>query len=809
MAYSQHGHGQLFALFIALMYPVLLVKCHPQCLDFKPPFRPQSGLSFCTMYSQFGCCDSTKDQEIMNRFYSIVDSFDYSLYATCAAYIQDMLCAECSPYAAHLYDAEDPTTPVRQLPGLCDEYCVEFWSKCKTTVRALVKEGELLETVSNRKQFCDILQLQDLDYCFPRVLSNSNLTRNLGAVVADPDGCLQLCLEETANGLRNPVAMVHANDGTHRFFIAEQIGMVWAYLPNRARVERPFLNITEAVLTSPWEGDERGFLGLAFHPKFKHTGKVYVYYSVEVNLEEKIRISEFRISSHDMNMLDHSSERIILEVDEPASNHNGGQLLFGNDGYLYIFTGDGGMAGDPFGKYGNALNKSALLGKVLRIDINNNNRGPLYKIPPDNPFIQDPDARPEVYAYGVRNMWRCSVDRGDPQTKEGNGRIFCGDVGQNKFEEIDIVEKGRNYGWKAREGFSCYDKKLCGNSSLNGVLPIFAYPHSVGKSVTGGYVYRGCESPNLNGLYIFGDFMSGRLMALAEGSRTGSWYDYKICMGRGQTCLFPGLLNKYYRYIISFAEDEAGELYFLSTRIPTSTSATGVVYKIVDPSRRAPPGACRYNPLPVKVKSRLISFVPKPKWTPRPRKRPTKNKPKSRQRTNLPRKGSSPDWFLELLQTLEKLQTEWDTAPDQYVATSAPRPEERHAHSGRKQSNVGPASRRSESTPTNGAVRLVNEHDRADRGRVEIYIDGVWGTVCDDLWNRQSAAVVCHQLGFPFAIEAYRRAEFGRGSGPILLDDVECDGSEKNLLQCHHSEIGETNCSHHEDAGVMCGHTEP
>ncbi|XP_043554362.1 HHIP-like protein 1 [Chiloscyllium plagiosum] len=296
MAYSQHGHDQLFALFIALMYPVLLVKCHPQCLDFKPPFRPQNGLSFCTMYSQFGCCDSTKDQEIMNRFYSIVDSFDYSLYATCAAYIQDMLCA--------LY-------------------------------------------------------------------------------------------------------------------------------------------------------------------------------------------------------------RIILEVDEPASNHNGGQLLFGNDGYLYIFTGDGGMAGDPFGKYGNALNKSALLGKVLRIDINNNNRGPLYKIPPDNPFIQDPDARPEVYAYGVRNMWRCSVDRGDPQTKEGNGRIFCGDVGQNKFEEIDIVEKGRNYGWKAREGFSCYDKKLCGNSSLNGVLPIFAYPHSVGKSVTGGYVYRGCESPNLNGLYIFGDFMSG------------------------------------------------------------------------------------------------------------------------------------------------------------------------------------------------------------------------------------------------------------------------------------------------------------
>lgn len=170
--------------------------------------------------------------------------------------------------------------------------------------------------------------------------------------------------------------------------------------------------------------------------------------------------------------------------------------------------------------------------------MNNNDRGPLYRIPPDNPFRNEACARPEVYAYGVRNMWRCSIDRGDPHTKEGKGRIFCGDVGQNKFEEIDIIEKGHNYGWRAKEGFSCYDKKLCANSSLGttessrqptgnnqrrgcfwltvlcscptgDTLPIYAYPHKVGKSVTGGYVYRGCEYPNLNGLYIFGDFMSG------------------------------------------------------------------------------------------------------------------------------------------------------------------------------------------------------------------------------------------------------------------------------------------------------------
>ncbi|XP_026306746.1 HHIP-like protein 1 [Piliocolobus tephrosceles] len=204
-----------------------------------------------------------------------------------------------------------------------------------------------------------------------------------------------------------------------------------------------------------------------------------------------------------------SSFRILLEVKEPASNHNGGQLLFGDDGYLYIFTGDGGMAGDPFGTFGNAQNKSALLGKVLRIDVDRKERGLPYGIPPDNPFVGDPAAQPEVYALGVRNMWRCSFDRGDPASGAGRGRLFCGDVGQNKFEEVDLVERGGNYGWRAREGFECYDRSLCANSSLNDVLPIFAYPHTIGKSVTGGYVYRGCEYPNLNGLYIFGDFMTG------------------------------------------------------------------------------------------------------------------------------------------------------------------------------------------------------------------------------------------------------------------------------------------------------------
>ncbi|XP_053331283.1 HHIP-like protein 1 [Spea bombifrons] len=803
--------GYVLLLGALLCPPPVLT--HPQCLDFKPPFRPVQELAFCVQYKDFGCCDSARDQQIMDAFYRVMAHQDGKGYERCAAHVQDILCQECSPYAAHLYDAEDPSTPVRTIAGLCMDYCFDVWQNCRTVFQHMTTDKELLALESNMAKFCRRLSLDDTDYCFPRLLANSNLNRNLGVVIADSEGCLQLCLEEVANGLRNPVAMVHANDGTHRFFVAEQVGLVWTYLPDRSRLEKPFLNISKAVLTSPWEGDERGFLGIVLHPNFKHNGKVYVYYSVEIGFDEIIRISEFRVSSHDMNTVDHSSERIILEVEEPASNHNGGEILFGHDGYLYIFIGDGGMAGDPFGKFGNAQNRSVLLGKVLRINVNHNDHGPLYRIPPDNPFINDPSARPEIYAYGVRNMWRCSFDRGDPVTKDGKGRLFCGDVGQNKFEEVDIVEKGKNYGWRAREGYSCYDKKLCANSSLDDVLPIFAYPHKLGKSVTGGYIYRGCEYPNLNGLYIFGDFMSGRLMALKENRDTGEWLYHEICMGTGQTCMFPGLINNYYQYIISFAEDEAGELYFMSTGFPSATSPTGVVYKIVDPSRRAPPGRCRFHPAPVKVKSDVIKFVPKEKFlkktatTKRPKVKPTTKAPGRTRTTAQPPPSSTSDWVEELLKLLRSQDKLIPTTAR--PATTKPPRTKKGGKSSEKRSQRKKGTKASSSEIHNGAVRLVNDQNKADRGRVEIFINGEWGTVCDDLWNTKAASVVCRQLGFPHVIKASKQAEFGEGhSLRILLDDLDCTGKEKTLLDCKHKEIGKHNCTHKEDAGVICSHKE-
>ncbi|XP_044211101.1 HHIP-like protein 1 [Thunnus albacares] len=978
------------------LLPVLLLllqawrgSCHPQCLDYKPPFEPRQPLVFCKEYNKFGCCDLEKDEEISARFYTIMENFDHSGYVTCGKFIRSILCQECSPYAAHLYDAEDANTPMRMLPGLCGDYCSDYWMQCRYTLSLLLEDlgspqqfANLTATIEeDQRKFCNFLELKDKQYCYPNVLTNTDLNANLGSVREDSEGCLELCLQEVANGLRNPVAMIHADDGSHRFFVAEQLGYVWVYLANGSRIDRPFLNLTKAVLTSPWAGDERGFLCIALHPRFTTVRKAYVYYSVSVKKEERIRISEFTLSTHDDNQLDHSSERTILEVVEPASNHNGGQLLFGHDGYLYIFIGDGGRAGDPFGKFGNSQNKSTLLGKALRVDVNNNDDGTPYSIPSDNPFLGEKEARPEIYAYGVRNMWRCSIDRGDAITGQGRGRMFCGDVGQNKFEEVDLIVKGGNYGWRAKEGFSCYDRKLCQNSSLDDILPIFAYPHKLGKSVTGGYIYRGCQMPNLNGLYIFGDFMSGRLMSLKENVTTGEWQYNEVCMGRDQTCRFPKLINSYYKYIISFAEDEAGELYFLATGAPSATVRAGVIYKIVDPSRRAPPGKCSIKPSPVKIKGKLIHFHPKeefvinkkPTTTPVPTtttrrtttttvrttttRKTTPHPPtrKTSRKTALPpttaaaatttttrktlqttrkttRKTPSPTIKATTVKTTATtikpstspttVQTTMATTPATTTPTgyrstimtaassriaqtpilttpstrrherplhylpstttqpltspqpptspsiSVKRPQPTSAHYperpaalttprmpywsqrttgspykpqrppmntalpktqeeilrlGEKLDNTGEGNqvykrprgrgrgygyKRGRGRRLRvGSVRLVNADGLSDRGRVEIFIRGEWGTVCDDLFTSKAGTVVCRQLGFTTALAVMKRAALGEADSSvrILLDDVECQGWERSLLWCKRSIVGKHNCSHEEDVGVICG----
>lgn len=309
------------------------------------------------------------------------------------------------------------------------------------------------------------------------------------------------------------------------------------------------------------------------------------------------------VDPNDAYRADHTSEQAILEVDQPEPNHNGGMLMFGEDGYLYIFIGDGGGSGDRHGRYGNGQLMSTLLGKALRIDVDVENK--LYGIPQDNPYLHSQNVRSEIYASGLRNAWRCSVDRGDLYGRK-KGRILCGDVGQNRYEEIDIIQKGKNYGWRAFEGFSCFDEQLC-NKTRNGEEemepPILVYNHTVGRSIVGGYVYRGCDSPNLYGKYIFGDTMNGRMFIAMENNSKESkttksenlWSFEEINIGDDSFCN-NGLHSSHHRHILSFGESESGEIFILAAAYPNPRMKTSLLYRLVDPTRRGDPDTCRFTP---------------------------------------------------------------------------------------------------------------------------------------------------------------------------------------------------------------------
>ena len=306
-----------------------------------------------------------------------------------------------------------------------------------------------------------------------------------------------------AEGLVAPVVAVYPEDGTNRLFVAEQRGLIYQVI-NGKPAPTPFLDIKGKVLKLNTNYDERGFLGLAFHPKFKSNRRFFVYYSAPGNegYNHKSVIAEYQADPKDPSKA-LTAEKVILEINEPEWNHNGGQLLFGPDGYLYIGVGDGGGHDDQHGDPGNGQNKNTLLGKILRIDVDG--KVP-YGIPSDNPFVKG-GGSPEIYAYGLRNPWHFSFDK---VTK----RLFCGDVGQDHWEEIDIIEKGKNYGWRIKEGtHCCHPEKDCPTANL--VEPIYDYPHPFGISVNGGYIYRGSKYPKVAGKYVFADHVN-KFMTLTE-----------------------------------------------------------------------------------------------------------------------------------------------------------------------------------------------------------------------------------------------------------------------------------------------------
>ncbi len=346
-----------------------------------------------------------------------------------------------------------------------------------------------------------------------------------------------------------PLWLCEPPDGSKRLFVAQQDGMVLIMPKDRSSKEtNVFLDITDR---KPLEKNEEGLLGFTFHPKFKKNGKFYIFYSQQ-NPKRSV-ISEFQVSKTDPNKADKSSERILMQFERPEWNHDGGEIEFGPDGYLYIATGDGGGRNDQFG---NSQNPGSWLAKILRIDVNSKTRDLPYGIPKDNPFVGKKEFRPEIWAWGMRNPWRFSFDR-------KTGELYCGDVGQNLWEEIDIIKRGGNYGWNYREAFHEFTNTP--PAGLKFEDPILEYPHvatlstnhTPGQSITGGYVYRGKKIPSLRGVYLYSDFVSGTLWGLRyeKGKVTEAAPLEELNMRTKAL----GLV----RQVASFGQDGDGELYVL------------------------------------------------------------------------------------------------------------------------------------------------------------------------------------------------------------------------------------------------------
>jgi len=370
-----------------------------------------------------------------------------------------------------------------------------------------------------------------------------------------------LNLVKIAGGFTSPVGIATPNDGSGRLFVFEQGGKIFI-IKNGQVLDKPFLDISKRLDGLNVAYSEKGLLGMAFHPDFKQNGKFYLYYSAPYDhpkYDHKSIVGSYRISATEPDKAI-DVEQKILEIYQPESNHNGGMLVFGPDGYLYIGLGDGGGANDEHGKIGNGQDLNTLLGKILRIDVD---KSEPYAIPPDNPFVGKPNHRAEIYAYGLRNPWRFSFDR-------VTGKLFCGDVGQNDYEEINIIKKGGNYGWRIMEGYHCFNPSVnCDQTGLE--LPIDEYDHKTGNSICGGYMYRGKSFPSLHGYYFFGDW-SGKLFCLRQ-QNDGNWKRLDPRINGTNSNEVEGKIN-------SMGEDDNGEVYVITQKLFGPKSPTGSVYRI-------------------------------------------------------------------------------------------------------------------------------------------------------------------------------------------------------------------------------------
>lgn len=339
-------------------------------------------------------------------------------------------------------------------------------------------------------------------------------------------------LTEIASGFNRPLYLANADDGSERLFVLEQTGKVWI-IKDGVRAQQPYLDLSALVTaTANNTYSEQGLLGLAFHPEYATNGRFFVNYT---DRGGRTVVARYQVSLSNQEVADAGSGQIIFQLEQPFANHNGGHIDFGPDGYLYISLGDGGSANDPLGA---GQNRRLLLGSIIRIDVDS---ATPYAIPPDNPFVGDDSALDEIWAYGLRNAWRFSFDR-------VTGDMYLADVGQNLLEEVNFQAAdssgGENYGWNVWEGTNPF----AGGNARDHVPPVFEYPHLLGCSVTGGYVYRGSAIPQMEAVYLFGDYCTGRVWAMYRDPDL-NWQAEEFANTE--------------MAISSFGEDEAGEIYVI------------------------------------------------------------------------------------------------------------------------------------------------------------------------------------------------------------------------------------------------------
>lgn len=422
------------------------------------------------------------------------------------------------------------------------------------------------------------------------LMASTSLALGAATVVSAED----IVLEPYVTGVNAPLAMVQPA-GDARKFVVEQHGRIRIIDGDGNLLPQPFLDIRNRIVDLWHDFDERGLLGLAFHPDFANNGKFYVAFAAPINPQGDLgkmfwwdhtnTISEFTVSANDPNAADIHSERVITEIDWPQFNHNGHWIGFGPDGMLYISTGDGGYANDwGIGHNvteGNGQDMSVLHGKILRIDVNGSGDGKNYAIPADNPFVGNDEAAPEIWAYGLRNPWRCSFDMG------GDNNLFCADVQQNSYEEVDIIQEGDNMGWRVKEATHCFDYTKPDNhpascDAANMVDPILEYPNCtarpadcLGISVTGGYVYRG-SAAGWDGKYIFGDWSKsfatrdGQIFIGSEND-DGTW-SMEVANVTNMDGPTP--------YILAFGQDADGEVYALTSITTGPNGGLDTIYRI-------------------------------------------------------------------------------------------------------------------------------------------------------------------------------------------------------------------------------------